>query len=119
MLEHFKGDEEFVSKILDYKDQALYSQRMILTQFLDPHQQSIVESVIGHELKVEADGGFDAGVEDRQARQIQRHCDCEGSPEFGHRAGAGQPHLEHADGHRAQRRQGARRGAGERRLLPV
>lgn len=55
MLEHFKGDEEFVSKILDYKDQALYSQRMILTQFLDPHQQSIVESVIGHELKVEAD----------------------------------------------------------------
>ena len=67
----------------------------------------------------QADGGFDAGVEDRQARQIQRHCDCEGSPEFGHRAGAGQPHLEHADGHRAQRRQGARRGAGERRLLPV
>ena len=58
MLEHFKGDEEFVSKILDYKDQALYSQRMILTQFLDPHQQSIVESVIGHELKVEADGGL-------------------------------------------------------------
>ena len=65
MLEHFKGDEEFVSKILDYKDQALYSQRMILTQFLDPHQQSIVESVIGHELKVEADGGFD-GAENKR-----------------------------------------------------
>lgn len=65
MLEHFKGDEEFVSKILDYKDQALYSQRMILTQFLDPHQQSIVESVIGHELKVEADGGFD-GAENKE-----------------------------------------------------
>ena len=66
-----------------------------------------------------ADGGFDAGVEDRQACEIQRHCDCQGQPEPGHRAGAGQPHLEHADGHRAQRRQGARRGAGERRLLPV
>ena len=65
MLKHFKGDEEFVSKILDYKDQALYSQRMILTQFLDPHQQSIVESVIGHELKVEADGGFD-GAENKR-----------------------------------------------------
>lgn len=65
MLEHFKGDEEFVSKILDYKDQALYSQRMILTPFLDPHQQSIVQSVIGHELKVEAEGGFD-GAENKR-----------------------------------------------------
>ena len=58
MLEHFKGDEEFVSKILDYKNQGLYQQRMILTPFLDPHEQSIVRSVIGHELKVEAEGGF-------------------------------------------------------------
>lgn len=66
-----------------------------------------------------ADGGFDAGVEDRQACEIQRHCDCQGQPEPGHRAGAGQPHLEHADGHRAQRRQGARRGTGERCVLPV
>lgn len=65
MLEHFKGDEEFVSKILDYKNQGLYQQRMVLTSFLDPHEQSIVESVIGHELKVESDGGF-KGAENRR-----------------------------------------------------
>lgn len=65
-----------------------------------------------------ADGGLDAGVEDRQACEIQRHCDCQGQPEPGHRAGAGQPHLEHADGHRAQRRQGARRGAASDAFFP-
>ena len=31
MLEHFKGDEVFVKKILDYQFQALQHQRMILT----------------------------------------------------------------------------------------
>ena len=34
MLEHFKGEEVFVKKILDYKDQVDYKQRLILTSFL-------------------------------------------------------------------------------------
>mgnify|MGYP003272547451 CR=1 FL=1 len=51
MLEHFKGDEIFVKKILDYQFQALNHQRMILTPFYNPHEQEIVRKVIGHELK--------------------------------------------------------------------
>ena len=47
MLEHFKGEEVFVKKVLEYKDQALYKQRLILTSFLDPYHQSIVRSIIG------------------------------------------------------------------------
>ena len=43
MLEHFKGEEVFVKKILDYKDQVDYKQRLILTSFLDPYHQSIKE----------------------------------------------------------------------------
>lgn len=58
MLEHFKGDEIFVKKILDYRTQALDHQRMILTPFLNPHEQDIVEKVIGHELQVQKFGGL-------------------------------------------------------------
>ena len=60
MFEHFKGEEVFVKKILDYLDQVQYKQRLILTQFLDPYHQSIVKSVIGHqdEVQVLENGGF-------------------------------------------------------------
>lgn len=58
MLEHFKGDEAFVKKILDYQFQALHHQRMILTPFYNPHEQEIVRSVIGKELVVKSFGGF-------------------------------------------------------------
>ncbi len=58
MLEHFKGDEVFVKKILDYQFQALHHQRMVLTPFYNPHEQEIVRSVIGKDLKVLSYGGF-------------------------------------------------------------
>lgn len=59
ILEHFKGDEVFVKKILDYQIQALDHQRMILTPFLNPHEQDIVYKVIGtHDLQVQAYGGL-------------------------------------------------------------
>ena len=60
MFEHFKGEEVFVKKVLDYLDQVQYKQRLILTQFLDPYHQSIVKSVIGHqdEGQVLENGGF-------------------------------------------------------------
>lgn len=59
MLEHFKGDENFVRKIQDYQYQAFHHQKMILTPFLNPHEQDIVQMIIGHqELKVASFGGF-------------------------------------------------------------
>lgn len=59
MLEHFKGDEIFVKKILDFKFQAMNHQRMILTPFYNPHEQDVVRKVIGQqELKVYSYGGF-------------------------------------------------------------
>lgn len=60
MYEHFKGDEVFVKKILEYQEQALTKQRLICTKFLNPHHQLIVNSVIGNntELKVVAQGGI-------------------------------------------------------------
>lgn len=59
MLEHFKGDEVFVKKILDFKNQAEEYQKMILTPFYNPHEQSIVLSLIGHgDISVKTFGGF-------------------------------------------------------------
>lgn len=58
MLEHFKGEEVFVKKILDYRYQALEHQKMVLTPFFNPHEQDIVHQVIGHELQVKSYGGM-------------------------------------------------------------
>ena len=60
MLEHFKGEEVFVKKILEFKDQALNRQRIVLTKFLNPYHQSIVYSIIGKsdDLIVLEDGGL-------------------------------------------------------------
>ena len=66
MLEHFKGDEVFVKKIIDYKSQAIDHQRMILTPFLNPHEQDIVYQIIGnHDIQVVSFGGF-TGAENQR-----------------------------------------------------
>lgn len=65
MFEHFKGDEEFVRKVLDYKSQALNHQRMILTKFLNPHEQEVVHSLVGHELDIHEEGGYE-GAENKR-----------------------------------------------------
>lgn len=58
MLEHFKGDEEFVRKVLDYKSQAIDHQRMVLTKFLNPHERAIIHEVIGSACCIYEEGGF-------------------------------------------------------------
>lgn len=60
MLEHFKGEEVFVKKVLEFKDQALNKQRIVLTKFLNPHHQSIVYNIIkkNEDLMVLEDGGM-------------------------------------------------------------
>lgn len=58
ILEHYKGEEVFVKKILDYKYQALDHQRMILTPFYNPHEREIVKSIVGKELLVKSYGCF-------------------------------------------------------------
>lgn len=59
MFEHFKGDEAFLKKILDYQTQALNHQRIVLTSFLNPHEQSLVYKVIPQgELQICSYGGL-------------------------------------------------------------
>ncbi|MFV0394996.1 MAG: RNA-binding protein [Coprobacillaceae bacterium] len=60
MYEHFKGEEVFVKKVLEYKEQALYKQKLIVTNFLDPYHQFIVNSCIqgNDDLQILEEGGF-------------------------------------------------------------
>lgn len=59
IFEHYKGEEIFVKKVLDYQSQALDHQRMILTPFLNPREQEIVKQIIGNQdLIVHSFGGM-------------------------------------------------------------
>ncbi len=54
---HFKGYEEFVSRILDLQKQAVKTRNVVFTPFLNAHEQEIVEAV-ANEVFVYADGGY-------------------------------------------------------------
>lgn len=60
MYQHFKGEEVFVNKVLEYKDHALNKQKLILTKFLNPYHQSIVKSIVSQssDLIVLENGGY-------------------------------------------------------------
>lgn len=59
MLEHYRGNEEFVKRILDLKDLAYRQQRLLITPFLTPQEQSIAQRVIGNALYLQIDGGYE------------------------------------------------------------
>ncbi len=64
MLEHFKGEEAFVRKILDYQNQT-ENGKMVLTKFLDPHKREIIHDVIGQRAAIYEEGGF-VGAENKR-----------------------------------------------------
>lgn len=59
-MAYFKGEEQFISQILDLKNQAIDNQKIVRTLFLDPYHQKIVEQLIGSNpsLQVGTFGGF-------------------------------------------------------------
>lgn len=59
MLEHYRGNEEFVKRILDLKDLAIRQHRLLITPFLTPQEQSIAKKVIGNSLLIYIDGGYE------------------------------------------------------------
>ncbi len=59
VYEHYKGEENFVKKVIEWKQQSLDYQMPILTPFLNPREQTIVNEIVGtHELQVLCFGGF-------------------------------------------------------------
>ncbi len=57
---HFKGEEQFVQKILHHILHCIDYQTFVLTEFLSPYHQKIVQSLVNSydELQVVFDGGI-------------------------------------------------------------
>ncbi len=57
---HFKGEEEFVKRMLAIIERVSHQQNFYLSEFLSPYHQSIVQSLIGRypDVKVEFNGGI-------------------------------------------------------------
>lgn len=58
VLEHYRGNEQFVARILDLADQSERQYRCIITPFLTPQEQHIATSVIGKQLFTKLEGGY-------------------------------------------------------------
>lgn len=59
VLEHYRGNEQFVARILDLMDQSERQYRCLITPFLTPQEQQIALKVIGKRLYVSLWGGYD------------------------------------------------------------
>lgn len=59
MLEHYRGNEELVKRIHDWMDISIRQQRLLITPFLTPQEQSITTKVIGNALFLYRDGGYE------------------------------------------------------------
>lgn len=58
VLEHYRGNEQFVARILDLAEQSERQYRCIITPFLTPQEQVIAQKIIGKQLFVSLDGGY-------------------------------------------------------------
>lgn len=58
MMEHYRGNEEFVKRMLDLCKQSLYQYTQLITPFLTPQEQMIARNVIGKQCYLIEDGGY-------------------------------------------------------------
>lgn len=59
MLEHYRGNEEIVRRISDLMDRAQRQQRLLITPFLTPQELAVAKKVIGRQMEVYVDGGYE------------------------------------------------------------
>ncbi len=62
LYQHFRAEEQaFIDQALDWKEQVERQYKIVVTDFLDPREQTIFESIIGKndELKLSFFGGYD------------------------------------------------------------
>lgn len=67
VLEHYRGNEQLVARILDFADQSEHQNRCIITPFLTPQEQLMAQKVIGKQQSLAFDGGYDAAEMKRMA----------------------------------------------------
>lgn len=68
IYQHFGTDEhEFIAKVMDWKERVVVRYQLILTPFLNPREQYIVRTVVGHtdDFSIQSFGGFDGAERQR------------------------------------------------------
>ncbi len=62
-MAYFKGEELFISQIIDLKNQAMDKMKIVRTAFLDPYHIEIVKQLVGGNpsLQVSSSSGFAGG----------------------------------------------------------
>ncbi|MBR3320925.1 MAG: RNA-binding protein, partial [Exiguobacterium sp.] len=66
VYDHYRPSERaFVEQVLDWVQQVENSYVLKLTDFLDPREQQIVKQLVGKQLVIHDDGGFE-GAERRR-----------------------------------------------------
>lgn len=58
IFEHYRGNEQFVARVLDWMKQCERRYRCIITPFLTPQEQHIAKTMIGKKLFLYEDGGW-------------------------------------------------------------
>lgn len=58
VFEHYRGNEQFVARVLDWMNQCERRYRCIITPFLTPQELAAAKSVFGKQLFVYEDGGY-------------------------------------------------------------
>lgn len=59
VFEHYRGNEQFVARILDLMEQSERQYRCIITPFLTPQEQIIAKQVIGKSRCISLWGGYE------------------------------------------------------------
>lgn len=58
VFEHYRGNEQFAARVLDWIEQCERRYRCVITPFLTPQELSIAESIVGKRLFLFEDGGY-------------------------------------------------------------
>lgn len=58
VFEHYRGNEQFVARVLDWMKQCERRYRCIVTPFLTPQEQHTAKAIIGKQLYVREEGGY-------------------------------------------------------------
>ncbi|MGD6816254.1 RNA-binding protein [Metabacillus sp. 84] len=74
LFQHFREDErDFVEKVMGWKDFVQSSYSAKLTDFLDPREQEIVQSIVGDQMETKA--AFDGGAPGAERKRALIHPD--------------------------------------------
>ena len=73
-LEHYRGNEELIERLIDWMDQCERTYQPIITSFFTPAQQEVAIRLIGKQMRYVIDGGYE-GAEYCRLKLFPEFCE--------------------------------------------